>query len=165
MTGAGEPELVQRLFATSDVLPLLGIAPLLGRHFTENEDLRGSSGRVALLAYGYWQRRFGASESVLGDTLTMNGEPFEIIGVMPPQFSVPRQQVDVITPYGVDRSQATVGGYFRRSIARLKPGVTLAQANADVGRLIPVAIRSFPLPEGTTMEQVEALVWRPPSGR
>jgi predicted permease len=153
VTGAGEPELVQRLFATSDVLPLLGIEPLLGRYFSESED--AGDDRVVLLSYGYWQRRFGGDESVLGRTLTMNREPFAIIGVMPSRFSVPNQDVDVITPYGLDRSRVTVGGYFRPSVARLKPGVTLEEANADVARLIPIAIGSFPLGPGATMEQVE----------
>jgi predicted permease len=155
VTGRGEPEEIRRFFVTADVLPILGIEPLIGRDFSESDDSPGSPNTV-LLTYGYWQRRFAGDPSILGQSLTINGEPWRIIGVMPQRFSPPNRQADVITPMRLDRAQVTVGGYFRRSIARLKPGVTLEQASADVKRLIPIAIDSFPLGSGTTRDQVES---------
>jgi putative ABC transport system permease protein len=154
VTGRGEPELVRRLFVTSDILPILGIEPLLGRYFSESDDSPGSANH-AVLTYGYWQRRLGGDASIVGQSFTMDGELWDIIGVMPQQFRFLDRQVDVITPYRLDRSQVTLGNYFRRSIARLKPGVTLEQARADVARMIPIAIDSFPPGPGTTREQIE----------
>jgi predicted permease len=85
----------------------------------------------------------------------MEAESWNIIGVMPERLRFPDQQPDVITPNRLDRNQVTLGGYFRRSIARLKPGVTLEQASADVARMIPMAIASFPPAPGTSREQIE----------
>jgi predicted permease len=153
VTGRGEPEQVRRLFVTADVLPILGIEPLLGRAFSAQDDAPGSPNTV-VLAYGYWQRRFGGDPSVVGQSLTLEGEPWSVIGVMPRRFRFPGEP-DVISPFRFDRAQVTVGGYFRRSIGRLEPGVTLEQASADIARLIPIAIDSFPLGPGTTREQIE----------
>jgi predicted permease len=153
VTGLGEPELVRRLFVTADILPTLGIKPLLGRYFSESDDAPGSPNTV-VLTHGYWQRRFGGDVSVIGQSLTMDAQTWNIIGVMPQGFRFLDQQLDVITPNRLDRSQVTLGGYFRRSIARLKPGVTLEQASADVRRMIPIAIESFPPGPGSTREQI-----------
>jgi predicted permease len=153
VTGRGEPELVRRLFVTFDILPILGIEPLLGRYFSESDDSPGSPNTV-ILTYGYWQRRFAGDRSIVGQSLTMDARPWNIIGVMPQRFGFLDQQLDVITPNRLDRNQVTLGGYFRRSIARLKPGVTLEQASADVQRMIPIAIESFPPGPGSTREQI-----------
>jgi len=153
-SGATEPEQIRRLFVTSDVLPLLRVQPLLGRVFSQADDTPGSRNTV-VLGYGYWQRRFGGDPSVVGKSLIMEDEPWNIIGVMPREFRFLSQQPDVISPSRFDRSQVMVGAYFRRSIARLKPGVTLEQAKADIRRLIPIAIDSFPLVPGSTRKQVE----------
>ena len=153
VTGRGEPELVRRLFVTSDILPILGIEPLLGRYFSEGDDAPGSPNTV-VLSYGYWLRRFGGDPSVIGKSLTMDALSWNIIGVMPQRFGFLDQQLDVITPNRLDRSQVTLGNYFRLSIARLKPGVTLEQASADVQRMIPIAIDSFPPGPGSSREQI-----------
>lgn len=154
VTGRGEPEQIRRLFVTADILPILGIEPLLGRYFSEGDDAPNSPNTV-VLTYGYWQREFGGDPAVLGQSFTLSGESWTVIGVTPQKFQLPSDQPDVITPMRFNRADVTVGGYFRRSIARLKDGVTLEQASADVKRMIPIAIRSFPLARGTTMEQVE----------
>src|SRR5215831_1790346 len=155
ITGRGEPEFVRRLFVTSDTLPILGIEPLLGRYFSEADDKPGSPNTV-VVSYGYWQRRFGGDPSVIGQTLTIDDELWNIIGVMPQRFQFLDQRLDIITPNRLDRSQVMLGAYFRRSVARLKPGVTLEQARADVARLIPVAIDSFPPIAGSTREQTRS---------
>jgi predicted permease len=154
ITGRGEPELVRRLVVTSDTLRILKIEPLLGRYFSESDDAPNSPNTV-VLTYGYWQRRFAGDRSVIGQSLTMDARSSNIIGVMPQGFELPGQQLDVITPARLDRSQVTLGGYFRPSIARLKPGVSLEQASGDVRRMIPLAIESFPPGPGSTREQIE----------
>lgn len=154
VTGRGEPEVVQRLAVTSDILRILGIEPQLGRYFTDGDDRPGSP-NTAVITYGYWQRRFGGSPSIIGQSLTIDGEQWDIIGVTPQRFRFLSQQTDVITPYRLDRNKTKVGGYFWNSIARLKPGVTLQQASADVERLIPIAIESFPLAPGFTRQQAD----------
>jgi predicted permease len=153
VTGRGEPEVVRRLVVTSDILPILGIEPLVGRYFSESDDSPGSPNTV-VLSYGYWQRRFGADPTVVGHSLTIDGQPWTVIGVMPQRFRFLDQQVDVITPNRLDRSRVTIRGYFSQSVARLKPGVTLEQAAADVTSLIPIAIDGFPPDPGFTREQV-----------
>jgi putative ABC transport system permease protein len=154
VSGRGEPEAVQHLFVTSDILRIFGIEPQLGRYFTDSDDQPGSPNTV-VITYGYWQRRFGGNSSVIGESLTMDGEQWVIIGVMPQRFRFPSQHPDVISPYRLDRNATKVGGYFWNSIARLKPGVTLQQASADVERMIPIAIESFPPAPGYTRQQAD----------
>ena len=125
VTGQGQPERATSLTVTSDVLPLLGIEPLLGRYFSAADDVPGAR-PVVVLTYGYWQRRFGGDSSVVGQSLTANGASLEIIGVLPQNF---QQRVDLIFPYRLARAQVRTGApYYFSSIARLKPGVTVEQA-------------------------------------
>ena len=156
VTGVGEPEEVRRFFVTADVLPVLGVKPFLGRIFSRGDDAPGSPSTV-LLSYEYWQRQFESDPSVIGRRLNMADESWTIIGVLPRGFRAFRGRVDVVTPNRLDRNQVTAGGFFRRSVARLKPGVTLEQASADLARLIPVAMDSFPLGPGVTREQLQGL--------
>jgi predicted permease len=152
VTGQGDPERVSSLSVTADVLPLLGIQPILGRYFSADDNASDAK-PVAVLAYGYWQRRFGGDASAIGKRLTTNGTGLEIIGVMPQGFP---PQVDVITLFRPSRSDVRTGApYYFPSIARLKRGVTLEQAAADIARIVPLAIESFPPAPGTSHEQVK----------
>lgn len=153
VTGVGEPEQVQELGVTQEILPLLGVSPSLGRSFSE-QDVSPGAPPTLIMTYGYWQRRFAGDPSVIGKTLTVDGEGREIIGVMPASFRFLDRQVDLIRPFQLDRSRITVDNYLWNSMARMKPGVTLQQASADVARMIPIAIDAFPLPPGTTREKV-----------
>src|SRR6185369_583314 len=109
--------------------------------------------------YGYWQRRFGGDSSVVGQSLTTNGVSSEIIGVMPQDFP---QRVDLILPFRLTRAQVRTGApYYFPSIAKLKPGVTLEQASADIARIVPLAIESFPPAPGTSHEQVKKTLLGP----
>jgi predicted permease len=155
VTGRGEPEQVQSLVVTSEVLPVLGIQPMLGRILSAQDDLPGSPNTV-VLTYGYWHRRFGGEPSAVGQRLTINGEPWTVIGVMPQRFRFLDTPVDVIIPFRLDRSQVRAGNFFLVSIARLKSGVTLEQAAADVQRMIPMAADRFPPPPGFTREQMRS---------
>jgi predicted permease len=156
ITGAGDPEEVQRLRSTHELLPLLRVKPLLGRTFSEADDQPGSPGTV-ILTYGYWQRRFGGAAAVVGQTLVVDGAPHEIIGVLPREFRFPHQPAEILTPAQPNRARAFVPAIEGRGVARLKDGVTLDQASADVARMIPILFDSFPIGAGLTRQAVEAM--------
>ncbi len=148
VTGAGEPEHVRGLDVTDGTLPILGVAPAVGRLFTRKDDSPGSPETV-LLSYGYWQKKFGSDRSVIGRSITVDGKPREIIGVLPRGFHfLDEEDAALILPFQWDRSKIKLGNFSQRALARLKPGVTMAQASADMARLLPVVQRSFPMPEG-----------------
>jgi predicted permease len=148
VTGSGQPEHVQGLDVTDATLPLLGVKPVLGRLFTQRDD-SANAPKTIILSYGYWQRRFGGSNSVVGRTLTVDGKSNEIIGVLPRDFQfLDDRNTELFLPMGWDRSKTKLGNFSYQALARLKPGVTISQANADLARLIPIAVRSFPAPDG-----------------
>src|SRR3984957_17675168 len=148
VTGAGEPEHVQGLDVTDGTLPILGVTPALGRLFTRRDDSPGAP-QTILLSYGYWQRKFGGATSVIGRSITVDGKPREVIGVLPKGFHfLDWQDAALILPFQWDRSKTKLGNFSEEAIARLKPGVTIAQASADMARLLPVVQRTFPPPEG-----------------
>jgi putative ABC transport system permease protein len=137
ITGQGEPEEVRALRANRGVLTTLGVRPQIGRWFSTAEDTPGSADTV-ILTNGYWQRRLGGNRNVLDRVLTINGRPHQVIGVMPPDFRFESEsQFEFVLPLKIDRAAPTPG--FRLlGVARLKPGVTLEQANADVVRVLNV---------------------------
>jgi predicted permease len=149
-----KPEQVSALFASDGVLPLLGVQPALGRFFTRRDDTDGSP-RTAILAYGYWRNRFGGSPSAIGHHIIVDGEDREIIGVLPRTFEFTDPKLALILPLQLNRNKAVLGNFSYRGIARLKPGVTLAQANADIGRLIPIWLKSWPPPPGFSAKLFE----------
>jgi len=148
VTGTGEPEHVRGLDVTEGVLPILGVKPTLGRLFTQQDDAAGAS-QTVILSYAYWQKKFGGARSVVGQSITVDGKSREIIGVLPEGFHFLNwEDAALVVPMQFDRSKTKLGNFSYEGLARLKPGVTLEQASADLQRLIPVAIRSFPPPEG-----------------
>jgi predicted permease len=148
ITGSGDPEHVQGLDVTDGTLPLLGVKPILGRLFTRQDD-SASAPKTVMLSYGYWQKKFGGATSVIGQTITMDGNARQIIGVLPRGFQfLDYDKVDLVIPMAWDRSKAHLGNYSFEALARLKPGVTMEQARADLDRLIPIAFHSFPPPDG-----------------
>ncbi|MGC2890090.1 MAG: ABC transporter permease [Candidatus Acidiferrum sp.] len=148
VTGRAEPEQVDGLDVTDGTLPLLGVSPVLGRLFTPQDDSPGSPDTV-ILSYGYWQKRFGGSNSVLGQSLNVDGKPREIIGVLPPHFHfLDWRESSLFLPFKWNRNKMFLGNFSYEALARLKPGVTLAQANSDVARMTPIVARSFPAPPG-----------------
>lgn len=149
VTGTGEPERVRALFVTDGLLPLLRARPLVGRAFTAEDDSPAAPER-AILAHAYWQRKFGGDPAVIGRQLTVNGRPTEIIGVMPASFRYQDVNPQLILPFRFDRAQIFVGNFSYRGIARLKPGVTIEAANADVARMLPLVPERFPFPAGLT---------------
>ena len=155
VTGTGEPQLVHGLDVTDGTLPLLGVVPALGRLFTRQDDSPEAPDPV-LISYGYWREKFGGDPAVIGRSITADGKPREIIGVLPQGFQfLDDQDIAIIAPMKWDRSKLKLGNFSYRALARLKPGVTMAQASADVARMLPIVSRSFPPPEGFSTQLFE----------
>ncbi len=135
LTDAGEPERLRNVAVSDNFLPTLGIALLHGRNFTSDECKWQGPGAV-ILSYRFWQRRFAGDPSVVGRTLTLNHAPTTVVGVLPPTFDfasifTPGNPVDVITPFPLTPETARWGNTVF-GIGRLKPGVTVAQARAEL---------------------------------
>jgi predicted permease len=161
VTGAGEPEQVRGLDVTDGTLPILGAKPALGRLFTREDDSPNSPDTV-LLSYGYWQQKFGGASSVIGRSVTVDGKPREIIGVLPQGFHfLDFEDAALVVPFQWDRSKLKLGNFSYEAMARLKPGITMAQASADVARMLPVANRTFPAPEGFSVKLFEKAQFAP----
>ena len=152
VTGLAEPERVRVLDVTDGILPILGVPPMLGRWFSRGDDTPGSPDTV-MLTYGYWRRKFGADPLIIGRTIAIDGEPHQIIGVMPRKFHFLNwEEPALILPFRFNRNEVHLGNFSYDGIARLKPSVTLAQANADVARMLPIVMQSFPPPPGFSLE-------------
>ncbi|HEY1986155.1 MAG TPA: ABC transporter permease [Terracidiphilus sp.] len=152
VTGQGNPEQVHALDVTDGVLPILGVTPMLGRWFNRADGLPNSAETV-MLDYGFWQRRFSADRSIVGRGITVDGKVRQVIGVMPRSFRfLDGEQPELFLPLRFDRSKTTLGQFSYEGVARLRPGVTLDAANADVARMIPVVFRSFPSPPGFSID-------------
>jgi predicted permease len=148
ITGVAEPERLTALDVTDGTLPLLGIAPMLGRTFTRQDDSPGAPD-TAVITYGFWKKKFGGSSSVIGQSITLDGKPHEIIGVLPQRFHfLDWEDPAVILPLNWDRNKTNLGNFSFEGIARLKPGVTMEQASADIARMLPIVSRTFPAPPG-----------------
>jgi putative ABC transport system permease protein len=131
LAGTDGPERVTTATVSWDLFELLKVSPALGRTFAEAEDAPGKNS-VVVLSYGLWQRRFGGDPGVLGRALTLSGEPVTIVGVMPRAFSYPSREIELWQPIALNPANATRGGHFLGVIARLKPGVSLAEASAEL---------------------------------
>jgi len=161
VTRAGEPEQVRGLDVTDGTLPLLGVTPILGRLFTRQDDSPGTP-ETALLSYGYWRQKFGGDPGVIGHTITLDGKQREIIGVLPQGFHfLNEEDPAVVVPLKWDRNKVKLGNFSYRALARLRPGVTMAQASADMARLLPISIRSFPAPDGFSAKLFEKAGFAP----
>jgi predicted permease len=154
ITGFGEPEQASSLLVTDGLLPVLGATPLLGRSFTQADDQPGSPDTV-MLTYGYWQRKFGNDRFVVGKAITVDGIPHQILGVLRQDFSFGGPNLALLLPIKSDRGKAFLLPFNYDAIARLRPGVTLAEANTDVARMLPIVLRSFPPPPGYSLKMFE----------
>ncbi len=137
ITGGGDPERVEALVVSAATLPLLRIQPVVGRFFSAEDDTPGNPLRV-VLTHGYWQRRFGGAENVVGQPLVIDGRQGEVIGVLPSEFKFLRTRPSIVLPMPLDVNAPRGISFGFQALARLKPGVTLGQANADVARMISV---------------------------
>jgi predicted permease len=161
VTGTGEPEQVPGMDVTDATLPLLGAKPVLGRLFTREDDSPGTP-ETALISYGYWSQKFGRDPNVIGRSITLDGKPRQIIGVLPQDFHfLDEGDPAIFLTLKWDRNKTKLGNFSYRALARLKPGVTMAQASADMARLLPISIRSFPAPEGFSASLFEKAQFAP----
>lgn len=160
VTGGDEPVEVRAMLVTDGTLPLLGVEPLVGRLFDAEDDSPGTQETV-LLTHGYWQSRFGGDPDVLGEVLRVDGRPRQIIGVLRPDLHFLDHDPDLFLPLRLDRSEVFFGNFSYQGVARLKHGVTLEQANADVARMIPMALERFRLPPGFSEEMIDDVQFGP----
>jgi putative ABC transport system permease protein len=146
ITGGGEPESVQALRMTADVLPMLGIRPLLGRTFGPAEDVPGRD-RVVVLSHRLWQRRFASDAGVLGRTIDLNGESYAVVGVMPQSFDFPlfwATGTELWVPLALGNRAANREGQSLRIFARLKPGTPLSTARAEIATITARLEKAYP---------------------
>ena len=165
LTGLGEPERVNALRVSDGIFRALGVQPMRGRWFTDDEYRPATEGPApVILSYAFWQRRFGGDEAIIGRELSsreillegqdnsVDSRPSQVVGVMPPNFRFLEltPQPDVILALQLSPPAEAVTGenYNFGSLARLKPGVTLAEARTDVERMLSVWLEAVPSPRG-----------------
>ena len=156
VTGRGEPERVEALRVSDSTLPALRQQAVLGRGFTPDDDSPRTPERV-ILAHSYWLSKFGGSRTIIGQTVTIEGKPHEIIGVLPATFRFLAYKPALVLPFRFNRAELFVGEFSFQAVARLKPGVTIEQANADIARMLPMVLERFPLPPGFTRKMFDEI--------
>jgi putative ABC transport system permease protein len=156
VTGIGEPELVRGVLVTDGTLQALNVPPMAGRWLDSADDKMASD--TIMLGYGYWQRRFGGDLSAIGRTLNVGARVRQIIGIMPKGFRVATIEPEVIVPGPIIGNRLMLSGFGFEAIARLKPGMTIADGNADIARMVPIWMRSWPTIPGADPRVYET--WR-----
>lgn len=135
LTGDGEPERISGQLVTANVFSILGVEPALGRTFLPNEDQFGQH-RVAVLSHSLWQRRFNRDPSLVNRNITLNGETFTVVGVMPRGFFFPERETDLWIPWAMEPEQAAGrGDHYLRLVGRLRSTATVEQANHDLAAI------------------------------
>ena len=148
LTGNGEPEQLNGLRASASFLPTLRILPAAGRNFAAEEDVPNGPA-VCIISHELWQTRFGGRATVVGETITLNGQPWQVVGIMPPRLSPPFNQVQVFAPRvfevgGLTAVQVQNGAGYAQPIARLKRGVSLKQAASELEAIGQASKARFP---------------------
>ena len=141
LTGVGDPERLPITTVTADFFKVFGVNPLLGRTFIEGEDIPGKNS-VCVISHAFWQRRFGGDPNIVGRMLNLNNTPTQIVGVMPAEFKFPRLEFDLWAPMALDTKRTAP--YFFVVVARLKPGVQVAQAQTDTTEILQNFGRQHP---------------------
>ncbi len=146
LVGQGDPERLEGATVTADLLPLLGVQPLMGRVFTAAEDREGAPGTL-LLSYQLWQAVFGGDAGVIGRQVNLDNQPFVVIGVMPRDFHFPSRDAELWMPARFQEHSDDFrdrNNNYLNVVARLKPGVSLVQARAEMGVVAAQLERQFP---------------------
>ena len=157
VTGIAQPEEVDAVNVSEGILESFDVPPTLGRWFSHaDQDPRGA--KTVMLSYAYWQRRFGGDRNVIGRSIQVDGQTRTIVGVMPGSFHFLDLHFDMLVPFAFDPAHQILAGFGLNGIARLQPGVTLAQADADVSRLIGVWMDSWSNGPGSNPHYYE--VWK-----
>src|SRR5439155_26279037 len=152
-----EPEQVRTVAVSDGVLQALSVPPAIGRWLSGADQIPRGSESV-MLSYGYWQRRFGGDRSAIGRNIRVDSGHREIVGVMPRGFRLVSADFDLIVPLAFDRGKLILADFGFQGIARLKPGFTITQANADVAQMIPIWMDSWSNGPGTNPRIYET--WR-----
>lgn len=157
ITGVAQPEQVHAIGVSEGVLESLDVPPVAGRWFAHaDQDPRGA--QTVILSYGYWERRFGGDPAVIGHVLQVDSQPHTIVGVMPRNFSIADRPFELLLPLALDPVNEKLAPFGYYGLGRLKPGVSIAQADADIARLIPVWMDSWSNGPGTNPHWYEH--WR-----
>ena len=160
VTGIDKPERVAGMMVTDGTLPVLGVRPVVGKLFTAEDDSPGTPETV-ILSHGFWQSRFGGDPGVVGRLLTVDGKPREIIGVLPADLQFLDLDPELFLPFRFDLGKVYFGNFSYQGVARLRPGVTIEQADQELARLIPIAADRFPMPDGFSIEVLEQAQFAP----
>jgi predicted permease len=147
MTGIGEPQRLSATFVSPGFWNTLAVPSTIGRVPRDDEMVRGSNDKLVVLSYAFWQRQFGASRAIVGQRLTLGGASYEIVGVMPESFRFPSPRVDVYIPFSTipDGAIPRIRPVRILSVvARMKPGVTVAQANAELNGIARALAAEYP---------------------
>jgi putative ABC transport system permease protein len=142
LTGSEGPERVRAMQVTAEFFHVLGVNPVLGRTFSPAEDRPGGT-RVAVISHALWQARYGGNSGILGKTMILDGKDYTVIGVLPAGFRFSTAPEDVWAPLAASLTEGH-GGFYLTAIARLKPGVTLTQARADMDAMTSQLAQQFP---------------------
>ncbi|HVF44973.1 MAG TPA: ABC transporter permease [Pyrinomonadaceae bacterium] len=144
LTGAGEPQKVMGQAMTANFLPMLGVRPALGRTFTADEEKVGSQ-HVAILSHGLWLNSFGEDRSIVGKEILLNDEKYTVVGVMPKGFQFMEPYLGLWVPLSQTPEEwANRNGHYLRVVGRLKPGVSVGQADADIKTVMARITRDHP---------------------
>ena len=144
LTGTGDPERLEGRRVSANLFPILGVQPQIGRVFTAEEDQPGAQ-RVVVVSYGLWQRRFGGDAGVVGKPLTLNGESYTVVGVMPAPFQFPSSDDQVWVPIAFTAEQiANRNTHYLQVVGRLKPGVTVQQAQTEMSTIATRLQQQYP---------------------
>jgi putative ABC transport system permease protein len=144
LTGIGDPEQIEGRLVSANLFSLLGVQPQLGRTFLAEEDQPGRN-NVVIMSHGLWQRRFNSNPDVIGKILTLNGQSAQVVGVMPPHFQFPTREDELWAPIAFTPQQLTNRNrHYLQVVARLKPGISLQQASAEMNTIAVRAQQQFP---------------------
>ena len=147
LTSSGSAEIVRANAVTSDFLPALGATPFLGRNFRPDEDRPGGHVTVAIATYSFWQRRLGSNPAVIGTSLTLDGRPFDVIGVLPQSFAWGDNRSDLLVPLAPDPARAR-GDHRLLVIGRLAPAVTIDRARTEMNGIAAQIAKQYPESNG-----------------
>ena len=169
LTDGGEPTRLNVLIVTDGTLQALGVQPMRGRWFTDAEYGPTAEGPApVILSYAFWQRRFGGEDAALGREISIDSQPSRVVGIMPREFRfIDTTQPDVILAVRrLEVAEQTIGWFNYQMLGRLKPGVTLDEARADIERMLPIWLDAWPVVPGGGLTKEEIENWRfAPIGR
>jgi predicted permease len=143
LTDGGEPEQIEAALVTASLFEVLRLEAVAGRAFSEEEDQPGGE-PVAVLSHALWQRRFGSDRSIVGKTLLLDGVDTRVVGVMPEELSFPEASTDLWLPLRLDRTRYRDTSFSYNAIGRLRPGISIVEAETEMGPILKRVTENFP---------------------